>query len=65
MKSLHDYNLILINLDGFRKDKIDLCKNLQSFKENSYYFSNMITEHHIHLLHFIQFSLEHIRLDMA
>jgi len=30
-------------LDGFRKDKIDLCPNLKSFKESSYYFSEMNT----------------------
>ena len=38
-----DYNIILINLDGFRKDKIDLCPNLKFFKESSYYFSEMNT----------------------
>ncbi len=43
MKSLQGYNLILINIDGFRKDKVDLCKQLKSIKENSLYFSNMAT----------------------
>lgn len=43
MKSLKDYNIVLINIDGFRKDKIDLCPILKSLKENSYYFSNMFT----------------------
>lgn len=38
-----DHNIILINLDGFRKDKIDLCPNLNFFKESSYYFSEMNT----------------------
>lgn len=41
MKSLKDLNIILITLDGFRKDKIDLCPALKSFKEKSYYFSKM------------------------
>ena len=38
-----DNNIILINLDGFRKDKIDLCPTLKLLKENSYYFPNMFT----------------------
>jgi len=36
-------NIILINLDGFRSDKIDLCPNLKMIKETSYFFSNMFT----------------------
>jgi arylsulfatase A-like enzyme len=43
MKSFKDYNIILINIDGFRKDKIDLCSDLKLIKENSFYFSNMVT----------------------
>ena len=43
MKSLKDYNIILINIDGFRKDRIDLCPNLKNLKENSIYFSDMYT----------------------
>jgi len=43
MESLKDYNIVLINIDGFRKDKIDLCPTLKSLKENSIYFSNMFT----------------------
>ena len=38
-----NYNIILINIDGFRKDKIKLCKNLKEFANNSLYFSNMNT----------------------
>ena len=38
-----NYNIILINIDGFRKDKIDLCPSLKSLKENSNYFSEMYT----------------------
>jgi len=37
------YNLILLNLDGLRKDKVNLCPNLKSFKEKNIYFSKMIT----------------------
>ena len=36
-------NIILINLDGFRFDKIDLCYNLKKIKDNSYFFSKMYT----------------------
>ena len=36
-------NIILITLDGFRKDKIELSPALKSIKENSYYFSEMDT----------------------
>jgi len=43
MKSLKDYNIILVNIDGFRKDKIDLCPYLKTLKEDSIYFSNMYT----------------------
>jgi len=38
-----NFNIILINLDGFRKDKIDLCPTLKKFKESCYYFSEMNT----------------------
>ena len=43
MSSYEDYNIILINLDGFRKDKIDSCLTLKFLKQNSYYFSKMNT----------------------
>ena len=36
-------NIILINLDGLRKDKIDSCPNLRSFRDNNTYFSKMIS----------------------
>jgi len=38
-----NYNIILINIDGFRKDKVDLCPTLKKFKENNVYFPNMFT----------------------
>jgi len=38
-----NYNIILINLDGLRKDKIDLCYNLKLFGDASTSFSNMIS----------------------
>ena len=38
-----NYNIILINLDGLRKDKIDLCYNLKLFRNNNISFSNMIS----------------------
>jgi len=40
---MKDYNIILINLDGFREDKIDSCTKLKSFKDRSFYFSKMNT----------------------
>ena len=43
MKIAKNHNIILINIDGFRKDKIELCPTLNSLKENSFYFSNMFT----------------------
>ena len=33
-----NYNIILINIDGFRRDKIDLCPTLKELTEQSYYF---------------------------
>ena len=36
-------NIILINLDGFRFDKINLCPNLIKLKEDSYFFPKMFT----------------------
>ena len=38
-----DYNIILVNLDGLRQDKTELCHNLNSLKEKGIYFSNMIS----------------------
>ena len=38
-----DFNIILVNIDGFRKDKIPLCPTLQNIQENSVYFSHMNT----------------------
>jgi arylsulfatase A-like enzyme len=37
------YNVILVNLDGLRKDKIDICSDLKLFKEDNTYFSKMIS----------------------
>ena len=38
-----EYNIILINLDGFRRDKVDLVPSLRELKEKSYFFENMFT----------------------
>jgi len=43
LQSYENYNIILINLDGLREDKVDSCVALQSMKKDSIYFSNMIT----------------------
>ena len=36
-------DLVLVNLDGLRQDKIEFCDHLNSLKEKSIYFPNMIT----------------------
>jgi arylsulfatase A-like enzyme len=36
-------NIILIALDGFRRDKVDLCPSLNALKERSFFFSKMKT----------------------
>lgn len=43
MDSLNDHNIILINLDGLRRDKIQSCPTINSLSKNSYYFSKMNT----------------------
>ena len=43
MTAYPDYNIILVNLDGLRQDKTELCPNLNSLKEKGIYFSNMIS----------------------
>lgn len=43
MKSFKDYNIVMINIDGFRRDKITKCSELNNLKNNSIYFSNMYT----------------------
>jgi len=35
-----NYNIILINLDGLRRDKVELCPTLKLLVENSIFFSN-------------------------
>lgn len=42
-KKLDNYNIVLINLDGFRQDKVTECKSLKTLSEKNYYFSNMYT----------------------
>lgn len=43
MENLKDFNIIMINLDGLRKDGIDCCSTLKSLRDSSYYFSEMKT----------------------
>ena len=43
MEDFSEYNIILINLDGMRKDRVGLCPTLNSLIEKSYYFPNMYT----------------------
>ena len=38
-----DYNIILINLDGLRRDRITKLKTFDSVKKESYFFENMGT----------------------
>lgn len=41
MDDYKDFNIILINLDGLRQDRINHCSNLASLRDSSYYFSEM------------------------
>ena len=43
LKKFNDYNIIMINLDGLRRDKVELCPILNSLKDNSLFFSKMKT----------------------
>ncbi len=38
-----DYNIILVNLDGLRRDRINKLKTFETLKEESYFFENMNT----------------------
>jgi len=38
-----DFNILAINLDGLRRDKLSLCPILKAISEQSYYFSQMNT----------------------
>jgi arylsulfatase A-like enzyme len=38
-----DYNIILINLDGLRRDRVTKLKTFNSLKKESYFFENMDT----------------------
>jgi arylsulfatase A-like enzyme len=40
---IEDYNIILVNLDGLRNDKVQLSPTLEKLKENSYNFSEINT----------------------
>lgn len=42
-RSFPDYNILLINLDGIRQDKVDICPTLKSFAEKNLYFPKMFT----------------------
>lgn len=43
MTQRENFNIILITLDGLRKDKIELCPTLQNLANSGVYFSNMTT----------------------
>ena len=38
-----DFNIIAINLDGLRRDKLSRCPTLKALSQQSYYFSQMDT----------------------
>jgi arylsulfatase A-like enzyme len=38
-----EYNIIMINLDGLRRDKVQFCDSLKSLIDESYFFSEMNT----------------------
>jgi len=41
-KNKGNFNIIMINLDGLRKDRINKCPTLEYIKNNNIYFSKMI-----------------------
>lgn len=43
MEFKEDYNIILVTLDGLRKDRIEFCPTLKSLIDESVYFSKMVT----------------------
>lgn len=43
MTELKNFNIILINLDGLRQDRVELIPSLNKLKQNSYYFPEMKT----------------------
>mgnify|MGYP001162723455 FL=1 len=43
MTELKNFNIILINLDGLRQDRVELIPSLNKLKQNSYYFPDMKT----------------------
>jgi len=43
MEKFKDYNVIMVTLDGLRQDRIKKLPILSSIKNESIYFSNMIT----------------------
>ena len=43
IQDFSDYNIIMINLDGLRKDRIKKCPSLNLIKEKYVYFSKMIS----------------------
>ena len=56
VKPEDNYNIIQILLDGLRHDKVDSSSSLRSIKENSIYFSNMITAAPLSIALLINFS---------
>ena len=43
MENKKNYNIILVNLDGMRRDKVDFCPSLDKLKNKSYFFPLMDT----------------------
>ena len=43
MNEYNDYNIILVNLDGLRRDRVSKLKEIDSLKKESYFFENMNT----------------------
>ena len=43
MEQTKDFNILAINLDGLRRDKVLLSNSLKSLIEKNYYFSEMNT----------------------
>ena len=60
-----DCSIIMINLDGLRKDRIEKCNHLKTIRDENIYFSKMISVSPYTLQHIIQFFQDYIHLRMV
>lgn len=43
MNQYKDYNIIVVNLDGLRRDRVSKLESINVLKKESYFFENMNT----------------------